>query len=64
VGIWSVKHGRSLAVMKRISDAYLHDPLFTAASSMKPNINLQVLCSKRSSFINHIAKMLMSKENK
>jgi len=31
---------------------------------MEPNINLQLLCNKRSSFINHIANMLTTKENK
>jgi len=30
---------------------------------MKTNINLQLLWNKRSSFINHFANMLTSKEN-
>jgi len=59
-----VKRRFYLAVVKRISDAYLHDILLIAASSIKPNINLQLLCNKRSSFINHIANILLSKENK
>jgi len=59
VVIWSVKHRRYLAVVKRISDAYLHNNLLIAASSMEPNTNLQLLCN-----INHSANMLTSKENK
>jgi len=31
---------------------------------METNINLQLLCNKRSSLVNHIANMLTSKENK
>ena len=53
-----------LAVVKIISDAYLHNTLLIATSSMEPNINLQLLCNKRSSFINHIPNVLTSKENK
>jgi len=53
-----------VAVVKRNSDAHLHDTLLFAASSMKPNINLQLLCNKSSSSINHFANMLTSKENK
>jgi len=59
-----VKRKHYLAVVKRISDAYLHDTLLIPASSMEPNINLQLLCNKRSSSISHIANMLTSKENK
>jgi len=63
VGIWSVKRRRYLAAVKRISDAYWHDTLLIAASSMEPNIHLQLTCNNRSSFTNHIANMLTSKEN-
>jgi len=35
-----------------------------AASSKEPNINLQLLCKKTSSFINHIANMVTCKENR
>jgi len=59
-----VKRRRYLAVVKTISDAYLHDTLLIAASSMEPNINLQLLYSRRRNFINHIVNMLTSKENK
>ena len=59
-----MKRKRYLAVVKRISDAYLHDTLLIAASSMEPNIHLQLSCNKRSSFTNHIANMVTSNENK
>jgi len=62
VGIWSVKRRRYLAAVKRISDAYLHNTLLIAASSMELN-KLQLLCNRRS-FINRITNMLTSKENK
>jgi len=62
--MWSVKCRRYLAVVKRIPDPYLHDTLLIAASTMEPIINLQLLCNKRSSFINHIVNTITSKENK
>jgi len=55
-----LKRKHYLAVVKRISDAYLHDTLLIAASSMEVN-HTTAIQQKKQFHVSHVANILPSK---